>query len=84
MKPKERIAEYDARQRFRPYRLRRGRQEWLAAAGCPTAEGVGVMLRALLEDGEYSTRDSVGILDTAAWEHGEPGTWLVNPHATGE
>jgi hypothetical protein len=42
------------------------------------------MLRTLKEDGEFTDRDSVGILDTAAWEQGEAATWLINPHATGE
>lgn len=83
MNAEERRAEWDPRQRFRPYRQRAKRQEWLAAAGCPTEDGVGLMLRTLKEDGEYTDRDSVGILDTAPWEHGEPGTWLLNPHATG-
>jgi hypothetical protein len=82
--PEERIAEYDSRQRFRPYRQRGRRQVWLAAAGCPTEDGVVTMLRTLKEDGEFTDRDSVGILDTAAWEQGEAATWLINPHATGE
>lgn len=77
------MAEWDPRQRFRPYRLRGRQQDWLAAAGCPTQDGVGTMLLTLKEDGEFTDNDRVGILDTAAWEEGEAATWLINPHATG-
>lgn len=84
MTPDKRIAEFDSWQRFRPYRLLGERQEWLAAAGCPTEEGVGTMLRTLKKDGEFTDNDRVGILDTAGWEEGKAATWLINPHATGE
>lgn len=77
----ERIAEYDARQRFRPYLVKRnGEQVWIAAAGTPTLEGIGGMLQTLMDDGEYDSRDVVGVLDTGPWQDGEPGRWLINPH----
>jgi hypothetical protein len=86
VKPAERRAEFDPRQRFRPYRLTRATedargQEWLAAAGCPTEAGIGLMLVTLKADGEYGDSDSIGILDTAGWEHGSAGSWVINPHA---
>jgi hypothetical protein len=79
--------DWDPWQRFRPYRAwREGRlelQRCIAEAGCETAEGIGPMLQNLLEDGEFTDQDRVGILDTGPWEHGEPAVWVINPHATG-
>lgn len=88
----ERRAEWDPKFRFRPYRLRKGSvpgvdafgQEWLAGAGCPDEGGIGTMLTTLKGDGEYGDDDRVGILDTADWQRGQPGSWVINPHATGK
>jgi hypothetical protein len=59
------------------------RQDWIAAAGCETYDGIGLMLVTLREEQEFTGDDRVGILDTGPWEEGKPGTWLVNPHAKG-
>lgn len=85
MTPEERIAEWDPRQRFRPYRVTaRGEQEQIAYAGCETHDGIGCMLVTLKADGEFTEADRVGILDTVGWSTGEAAEWLVNPHATGK
>lgn len=84
----ERREDYDPRQRFRPYRARVRRlavgdehsAEWIAAAGCDSHDGIGVMLTTLAADGEYDrVADAVGILDTGPWAEGQPGSWLINP-----
>lgn len=82
----QRRDEYDPRQRFRPYARDRstGMSEWVACAGCPTLEGIGPMLQTLRDDGEYTSADQIGILDTAPWHVGSPGHWLISPYAEGE
>lgn len=71
---------FDPRQRFRPYRIwPTGEREWIAGAGCETELGVVPMLVQLHADGEFTTLDHVGVLDTAGWRRGNPGRWAINP-----
>lgn len=66
-------------ERFRIYRLRYGELELLATT--PTAEGMGVALCTLAEEGEWVENEAVGVLDTLGRDD-EPGTWIVNPYVT--
>lgn len=87
-KSDERRERWDPRQRFRPYLVRIGKrgkpeggQEWVAGAGCPTPGGIVTMLITLYLDGEFGHHaNRVGVLDTAGWQRGNPGTWVINPH----
>jgi hypothetical protein len=63
--------------RYRIYRLRAGELEIVASA--PDAECMGYALAHLAGEGEFTTDDSAGILDTAT----DPGHWCVNPWALG-
>ena len=67
----------EGKDRYRIYRLRSGDLQLLATT--ETAEGVGVGLVALHEDGEWVGDDSVGVLDTAT----DPGHWIVSPWTLG-
>lgn len=83
MTPEERIEEYDPRQRYRLYRAvnNDGDLEHVGHAGSPEPGGIGQMLVQFTEDGEISSSDFLGVLDTDAWQKGEPGLWLLNPFA---
>lgn len=79
----DRIREYDPRQRFRLYRTTPdGDLEHVMAAGADSPAGLGVMLVQFHEEGEIDPADEIGIMDTDAWQVGEPGTWILNPFAS--
>jgi len=64
-------------ERYRIYRLRAGELQLLATTG--TAEGFGLAIKTLHEDGEFVGDDSAGVLDTAT----DPGHWVINPWTLG-
>lgn len=75
-------AEWDPRQRYRPYKISKdGEQTWVACAGAETAAGMGTMIVTLKEDGEWEDHEAVGVLDTLRWAAGKPGEWIINPYA---
>lgn len=63
--------------RYRVYRLRAGDLQLLATSD--TAEGMGLALATLHEEGEWVGDDSCGVLDTAT----DPGHWIVSPWTLG-
>lgn len=75
----ERRDRWDERQRFRPYVMVEKDHEWLAGAGCPTEAGIVPMLLQLHEDGEFTSFDSVGVLDTLGWRTGKAARWVICP-----
>lgn len=72
-------AEWDPRHRYRIFKLVDGEPNEVASTD--SAAGVGLCLVTLWEEGEWSDQHAIGILDTARWEKGKPGEWIVNPYA---
>lgn len=64
--------------RYRIYRVVGGEQQVVATTD--TAEGVGLALVTLAEEGEWMDA-RVGVLDKP--DESKPGRWLVNPYAHG-
>lgn len=68
----------DGPERYRIYRLRAGDLQLIATTA--SAQGVGLALVTLHEEGEFSGGDdSIGVLDTA----NDPGNWIVHPFTLG-
>lgn len=71
-------ARWDPEQRFRLYFVADGKTpaDRVEVAATETWQGIGTMLRVLTEEGELAGGRSA-ILDTAPWETGYPGEWVV-------
>jgi hypothetical protein len=81
MAKRDYAAEWDPAQRYRIFRVVEG--EPLEIASTNTSQGVGLCLVTLWEEGQWSEKEAVGVLDSANWEKGKPGSWIINPYARG-
>jgi hypothetical protein len=70
---------WDPTQRFRLYLVPAGMYPGnrVEVVACATIEAVGPMLELMRAEGEIDPGDRTGILDTAPWEYGHPGDWIV-------
>lgn len=70
---------WDPEQRFRLYVRLAGtamsdRREVMAVE---TSAMIGPMIELARSEGEFGPRDRSAVLDTAPWEFGKPGEWII-------
>lgn len=72
-------ARWNPEERFRLYLVPRGKtpDDRIEVVATKTWEGIGPMLRLMIEEGEIDAGDRTAVLDTSPWEAGYPGTWVV-------
>ncbi len=70
---------WDPRQRYRLYVVPAGGRpaDRIEIAACETEEGIGGMAILMRAEGEVGPNDRTAILDTAPWEEGAAGTFIL-------